>query len=161
MAIDDHKRLLDAIATARVQRVERIVHLGLKQNRGVPTIINQTKSAADGVYSVKSFTEREQFLATLIWRLGGDRVSQIAHRALGLPNADTIRGTATTIPPITPSRGQPTQVEVRQNIRASIDGIADMLEQNQSAVHAAEKRIRWDLETNGLLGVCHEQEFGT
>lgn len=69
-AISDHKRLVVAIGEGSVARVDRVIHAALKKKRGVLGI-------------------RERSLGKLLWRLGGDRVGHIAHRALGLPSVST------------------------------------------------------------------------
>ncbi|KAF6753578.1 hypothetical protein DFP72DRAFT_1010378 [Ephemerocybe angulata] len=163
VSITDHKRLLTAVASGCVQRVERIVHLGLKQKQGIAAIINKIKLAADGVYKVKSYTDRERFLSTLLWRLGGARVGGILHRALGLPGISTLRESS-TVPSLTPSPGRPRVEEVMMNVEASLDGVEEMVKADSNIRHmvlmfdeiATEKRIRWDQTSNMILGACRE-----
>ncbi|KAF6746501.1 hypothetical protein DFP72DRAFT_823118 [Ephemerocybe angulata] len=162
-AISDHKRLVVAIGEGSVARVDRVIHAALKKKRGVLGILEQVVSAAKGVYSVKSFTDRERSLGKLLWRLGGDRVGHIAHRALGLPSVSTLRNGSVKVP-ITPSAGKPTVATVAQNTLGVLDGVLGILKERTDVRHAilmfdelaCEKRIRWNQRNDDLLGLCRE-----
>ncbi|RXW13825.1 hypothetical protein EST38_g12030 [Candolleomyces aberdarensis] len=147
-ALTNHKRLVAAIAEGNTARVARVVHVGLKSKNGVVAILQQVVEAGKGVYRVKSFTEQERLLGTLLWRLGGDRVGHIAHRALGLPGVSTLRDSSVKIP-ITPSAGRLTVDVIEHNTLAVLDGILGLLENQGDIQHmvvmldeiACEKRL--------------------
>jgi hypothetical protein len=63
--------------------------------------------AVKGYYSPKSFTEEEDMKAILMWRLGGNRLAEINHRANNSPSTTYLRPRS-TVPPIIPSRNKPT-----------------------------------------------------
>jgi hypothetical protein len=119
-------------------------------------------AAAEGIYHPKSFTEEEDMKALLMWKLAGNRVAEINHRASGGPSVSYLR-TRSTVPPIVPSPGQPTIDEVRRNVEATFGSVLDVIHESK-AVHAVvmfdelatEKRIRWDPKSNYFLGVCRE-----
>ncbi|PBK90076.1 hypothetical protein ARMGADRAFT_1032672 [Armillaria gallica] len=151
----------------------KLIHLNLERKLlGRATALEDYKrlmyeAAAKGVYHPKSFTEEEEMLAVLFWRLGGVRLAEIAHRALNLPGMTTIRDRS-TVPPIRPSYGLPTTTEIEKNIVSCLESIRPILESlrclPKRVVHmvlmldeiAVEKRIRWDHDTNYFLGVCRE-----
>ncbi|KAJ7055250.1 hypothetical protein C8F01DRAFT_1234702 [Mycena amicta] len=124
---------------------------------------NAYDRAAAGLYKPKSYTEKDRLRAFLLWKLGGNRVADIAHRSLGLPSQSTVRRHATG-PPIRPSTGKPTVEEISANITAGFDGLfsADMA--IPRPVHgvlifdeiATEKRVRHDLGSNCFLGPCRQ-----
>jgi hypothetical protein len=111
----------------------------------------------------KSFMEQERLLGTLLWRLGGDRVGHIVHRALGLPGVNTLRDSSVKIP-ITPSAGKPTVEVIERNTLSVLGGILGLLENRGDIRHtvvmfdeiACEKRVRWHSQTNKFLGICRE-----
>lgn len=161
-SLSDHKRFVVAIGSGKYEQVDRLVRVALKQKRGIRGIINLYHSAAMGLYNPKSYTEQDDMRGLLLWKLGGNRVAQIAHRALGLPGVSTLR-TRSTMPPIIPSHGRPTTIEIEKNIKACFESMKEVLD-NRKVVHhvlmldeiATEKRLRWDHLTNYFLGVCRE-----
>lgn len=163
--ISDHDRLLVAISSEDVARVDRVIHVALKQKRGVVGVLEQVMAAARGAYNVKSFTEQERLLGRLLWRLGGDRVGHIVHRALGLPGVNTLRGGSVKMP-IIPCAGAPTSDIVARNTRIVLEGVVEVLKElNQAGVlHivlmfdelACEKRLRYCTHTGEVLGLCRQ-----
>ncbi|KAF8056026.1 hypothetical protein FPV67DRAFT_686987 [Lyophyllum atratum] len=161
-SLSDHKRFVVAIASGKYERVDRLVRVALGQKRGIRGIIRLYHSAAMGIYQPKSYTEEDDMRGLLLWKMGGNRIAQIAHRALGLPGITTLRNRS-TMPPIIPSHGTPTTFEIQKNIDACFKSIHEVL-QGAKVVHqilmldelATEKRLRWDHLTNRFLGLCRE-----
>ncbi|KAK7001931.1 hypothetical protein R3P38DRAFT_3326830 [Favolaschia claudopus] len=161
-SLSDHKRLVRAIASGVVQNVERVIRVVLRQNRGIRGVLRLHDDAARGVYHPKDYTEEDDLRGVLNWKMGGNRLADFAHRALGLPSRTTLRNRL-TVPPITPSPGTPQASEVAQNVEACFAGLKDALS-TRKVVHAVlmfdelatEKRIRWDDKTNNFLGVCRQ-----
>lgn len=107
----------------------------------------------------------------LIWRLSGNRVAQINHKANGAQSLTYLQ-TRSTVPPLIPSHAQPTIDQVQKNLDATIGGVLDVLHdrvQTGGVVHAVvmfdelatEKRVRWDPKTNFFLGVCRQHAHKT
>lgn len=163
--ISDHDRLLVAISSESVARVDRVIHVALRQKRGVVAVLSQVMAAARGAYSVKSFTDQERLLGTLLWRLGGDRVGHVVHRALGLPGVNTLREGSVKMP-IVACAGTPTIDRVAWNTVAVLAGIAEVLEElsKTGVIHmvlmfdelACEKRLRYCTHTGEILGLCRQ-----
>ncbi|KAJ7648621.1 hypothetical protein DFH06DRAFT_997187 [Mycena polygramma] len=159
-SLSDYKRLVTAIGSGAVERVDRVVGIALGRKRGVRGILRVYDDAGRGYYHPKSFTEEDDMRGILIWKLAGNRVSDIVHRSLGLPSRSTLR-TRETVPPLVPSAGKPQKSEVAQNVQSCFEGIAEVLTAKK-VVHqvlmfdeiATEQRIRWDDKTNNFLGVC-------
>jgi hypothetical protein len=162
MALSDQKRLLMAIASGKVSRVDRLISIGLHQKKGARGLLASYMAAAEGVYHPKSFTEEEDMKALLMWKLAGNRVAEINHRANGAPSVSYLRARS-TVPPIVPSPRQPTTNEVHKNVEVTFSSVVDVIHESK-AVHAVimfdelatEKRIRWDPKSNYFLGVCRE-----
>lgn len=160
--LEDHKRFMVALATGKVGNVERLVRVGLRHRDGIRGLIQRFDEAALGLYKPKDFSEKDDMRALLLWKLGGNRIASIAHRALGLPSVSTLR-TRNKMPPLIVSHAQPTVSQVSSNILACFDGIMDIL-RSSPILHvnqmldevATEKRIRWDDTSNNFLGVCRE-----
>ncbi|KAF8884586.1 hypothetical protein CPB84DRAFT_1850634 [Gymnopilus junonius] len=119
-ALSEQKRLLMAIASGEVQRVNRIISIGLQQKKGAWGLLASVLTAAQGHYRPKSYTEEEDMKALLIWRLSGNRVAGIYQKALGGPSVSYLR-TRSIVPPIIPSCGQPMTGEVKSNVQASLE----------------------------------------
>jgi len=86
-ALSEQKRLVTAIASGKVQCVDRIISIGLHQKKGIRGLLASFEAAAQGYYRPKSFTEEEDMRALLLWKLGGNRVAQINHRAQDAPTS--------------------------------------------------------------------------
>ena len=169
-ALSDQKRLLMAIASGKASRVDRLINIGLRQKKGARGLLALYMAAAEGYYNPNSFTEEEDMKALLLWKLGGNRVAEINHRANHAPSVSYLR-TRSTVPPIVPSHVQPTENQVTMNVEATFDGVLDVIhgENSSEIIHtvlmfdeiATEKRIRWDPKTNYFLGLCREHAHNT
>lgn len=58
-ALADHKRFLTAVASKRVERVDRIIRLGLRHGRGIRSLLDQCVKAAGGLYKPKDYQEED------------------------------------------------------------------------------------------------------
>jgi hypothetical protein len=130
------------------------------------------EAAAQDYYHPKTFTEEEDMRALLLWKLGGNRVAHINHRAQDAPSVSYLR-TRSTVPPLIPSHADPTVVQVQSNVNATLRSVLDMLHRqigmDSKVLHtvvmfdeiAAEKRMRWDPKSNHFLGVCRPHAHKT
>ena len=93
--LSDQKRLLMVIVSGKVNRVDRLLSIGLRQKKGARGLLASYVAAAEGHYHLKSFTEEEDMKALLLWKLGGNRIAQINHRASGAPSISYLRTRST------------------------------------------------------------------
>ncbi|TEB26937.1 hypothetical protein FA13DRAFT_1795190 [Coprinellus micaceus] len=173
--LSEYKHFLVAVASHKVERVDRIICLGLRHKQGIRAMLAVTLKAASGLYKPKDYQEEDYMRAIVLWKLGGDRIATIAHHAFGAPSVATLRNQL-SIPPIIPSPAMPTFIEISTNVMLTFEGLLDALKLRDGVwcVHAVlmfdeittEKRIHWDPKTNKFLGVCREHghrislEFG-
>ncbi|EJD46305.1 hypothetical protein AURDEDRAFT_124089 [Auricularia subglabra TFB-10046 SS5] len=161
-AVNDHDRLVWAIANDDIPRVSAVLKVALNNRRSVRGMLAQVEKAAKHVYRVQSYTEKDFALATLFYRLGGDTISSLASRALGLPSPMTIRRHS-HVPAIRVSAGYPTPADIVFNIdnmypmpiaaplHGTRTGVVLMIDECK-----VEERLRWDPSTNLILGTCRE-----
>jgi hypothetical protein len=117
--------------------------------------------AARGLYKPTN-SEEEDLFGLAMFTMAGVQVTEIAHRALGLPGVTTLRNRR-IIPPLTASPGSPKVEEIQKNIDTCFVGIADALAAKK-VVHqiimfdeiVTKKRVRWDPRTNKFLGICRQ-----
>ncbi|PPR05743.1 hypothetical protein CVT26_008496 [Gymnopilus dilepis] len=168
-ALDDHKRFLVAIASKDVVHVDQLVANALRQKRGIRAMIGFLRGAAKGIHKFKSYIEQDYEMGMVLLRLGGNRLASFGNKALGLPSVTALRNFS-SIPPIIPSHAKPSTAEVEANIRASFEGIMDVVEGSGGNVYhavlmfdeiATEKRIRLDRGERFFLGVCREHGHKT
>jgi hypothetical protein len=165
-ALSDYKRLVIAIASGKVARVSRVIHIALEQRKGVNGIISTLRDAAEGYYRPRSYSEEEDMWGLLTWRLAGNRVAHINHRSGHGPSVTYLRS-RTIVPPIIPSPGMPTAAEVQKNTVANLASVLDVIKMRSPHVVlmfdeiATEKRLRWDPKTNYFLGFCREHAHKT
>ena len=166
--IDIHKQMLMALSTQQIPRIDQVLCVAFNHGKGIHSILELIKKAAEGTYHLKGFDEEDDLQALLFLRLGGSRVADIAHRIFGTPSVSVVR-THTTIPQIHPSPAFPTHFEIEHNIAVCFKGILDILGTSGHCAHAilmfdelaVEKRPRWDDKSNKVLGVCREHGQGT
>lgn len=162
-ALSDHKRFMLAIASGKVARVDRLIHIALGQKKGIRGILLTWEAAAQGIYSPKSFTEEEDMRALLLWRLGGNHVAHINHRSTKAPSVTYLKHRSIIIP----CPRKPTIVEVQKNVKATFESLQEII--NQTRMHivlmfnevATEKCLRWDSKTNNFLGLCRQHAHNT
>ena len=166
--IDVHKQMLMVLSTQHIPCIDCVLHVTFNHGRGIHSMLELIKKAAEGMYHPKSFDEEDNLQALLFLWLGGACVADITHCIFGTPSVSVIR-THTTIPQILPLPGFPTCSELEQNIAACFEGLLDILGtsgQNAYAILmfdelAIEKRPQWDGKSNKVLGVCCEHGQGT
>jgi hypothetical protein len=159
--IDNQKELTMAIASGKIPRVSNVLAAGYRNGAGTKGVIELCRRAALGEYKPLN-DEREKQLAVAMWHVGGGRLAEIAHRAMGLPSLTTLRRN-TTIRPLLPSPGRPRVEEIEYNIDCCLDATPDD-DSSPQIVHqvlmldeiATEKRARYDDRTNKVVGICRQ-----
>lgn len=163
-SLTEQKRLLNAIASGRVSRVDHLLSIGLQQKKGVRSLLMSLELAARGFYKPKNYTEEEAMRGLLVLRMGGNRLAHILHNSQDAPSVSYLRSRS-TVPIIIPSPAKPTIQEIEANVSATVETILqEMRELDGEVVHAVlmfdelatEKRIWWDPKTNRFLGLCRE-----
>ncbi|KAJ7192450.1 hypothetical protein GGX14DRAFT_380137 [Mycena pura] len=115
----DYERLIMAIATNDVPRVNALLSTAIRNGASINTITAQLIEAVQGLRSTKGFTNFEHDLSLLIYRLGGHSLLYSLNHALGLPSLRTIGNSAHFVK-ITPTFGPVTIEEIRMNIKKVI-----------------------------------------
>ncbi|GJE88457.1 hypothetical protein PsYK624_045400 [Phanerochaete sordida] len=112
-----HERLVAALATQDVPRLQRLLQVAMDQGRSIEDILKRIEDAVTAVYHVKSFSATEIDLARVMWHLAGDKGAYILHKALGFPSVTTIREQSqSTRPTIHPSPSTPTLEYITRNL---------------------------------------------
>jgi hypothetical protein len=169
-ALEDHKQLVLAIASGRVERVAPLVQAALKNGAGIGAIIQQYERATEKLYKPKGYTNEDIMRSIVLLRLGGARVAEFAHRSLALPSLTTIRRN-TILPTLVVSPSAPSLADVESNISACYSAfdsvgtpVCDSRPPSDTIIHqvlmldelAVEKRARWDDTCNRFQGTCRE-----
>jgi len=153
-----------AVGSGKVERIDRLAKVALANNRGIRGLLDLYNRAAHDVYHTKSYDEDDMLCGLLLWRLGGARVADIAHKSLGLPALRTLRR-HTVLPRLVASPGQPTLQEIKANTIACLEPIAEIMSNSEYQVFhqvvmfdelKVEERPRWDDRTNYIQGICRE-----
>ncbi|KAF8192027.1 hypothetical protein K438DRAFT_2136827, partial [Mycena galopus ATCC 62051] len=155
--IDAYKELTMAIASDNMSQVSHVLQAGLNNGAGVYGLIGLLRHGVGAAHGAAAMS-----LGLLFLRLGGSRVAEIAHRALGLPSVSTLRR-HTTICPLIPSPGMPTVAEIEANIEATRDATLPSTGPIR-IMHggvlldevATERRGRYDDRNNKAIGICRQ-----
>lgn len=165
--LDEHKRFVLAVGSGEVLRIEALVRVALRQNVGIAGILKRTIKAAKGLYKPKDYTEQERMQAIVMYRFGGARVAAFAHKALGLPSLSAIQNHSRDLHrTLRLSPTKPCISEVEFNIEATFpvtqhSGICHDTRDTSFYVLMIdelkiEERLRWDPDTNKIVGLCRE-----
>ncbi|KAG8769199.1 hypothetical protein FRC12_005103 [Ceratobasidium sp. 428] len=168
--LDDHKRFIMAIGSGRVERVNSLVAVGLRNGSSVKRLLGLYEQAAIGLYKPRGYSEEETLRAFLLLKLGGARVADIAHRSMDSPSISTARKHA-PVAALRASPATPTFDEIVYNIDISCSGCfaetrAELVDGDGSQniegyvlpfdEMKLQANLRWDPETNMILGPCRE-----
>lgn len=160
-ALDEHKRFVMAIASSDVKRLSALVRIGLQNGMGVGGLMQRIGQATLGMYRPRDYTQAERQLAVLLWKLGGSQLADIGYRTGSLPSISVARRSV-TLPPLRVSSGYPTAADIQHNLHSLfptppseapkvVMGTIMMIDEI-----ATERRMRHDLSTNRILGICRE-----
>ncbi|KAF8181257.1 hypothetical protein K438DRAFT_1602018 [Mycena galopus ATCC 62051] len=166
--LDFHKQLMMAIATSDERRISQLIRAGLNNGESIGVMLERFYRACVDVhregpkYNLKGFTQDDYMVGLCVLRLGGARLADILHRALGLPGLTTLRKHL-VIKPLRASPAMPTIAEIEANIDAYTVG-EEIPAGPPEIVHrvmmldeiVVEKRARYDDKTNKILGACRE-----
>lgn len=94
-------RFAEAIRTNSSTKVDHLVRVYSKRGASRSAIIDAITRASAGKLKVKSFSDSDVDMATLLFRLGGRKLVYAANKHLGLPSSTTVRsrGEITTLLP--------------------------------------------------------------
>jgi hypothetical protein len=115
--IEDWKRLYLALASGKVRNCERLLSVAVNQKRGVRGALQLYTDAVVKHYKPRNTDEESVLIAIVLWRLGGTRVANFAHRALNLPGLSTLRRYS-TMQPIIASYRFPSMSDVEKNLHS-------------------------------------------
>ncbi|KAJ7754917.1 hypothetical protein B0H14DRAFT_2540801 [Mycena olivaceomarginata] len=161
-----HKQWVAAVASGKVLRVDRLAATHLNHKVGIAGLMKHWFNASKHIYKPLNYTQEDYLRGLLIWRLGGARLAGIAHRALDLPSVSTLRRHS-IVPNLVTSSTHPKPAEIEANLRASFKEIEERIG-TEGVVHQilmvdelkVEERLRWDPNTNVVLGLCREHSAG-
>ncbi|KIJ30600.1 hypothetical protein M422DRAFT_53688 [Sphaerobolus stellatus SS14] len=153
--IDDHKRMVVAIATSDLPSVSRLVN--------PQEIMYRIKAAKESVYHVKGFTPRHFDMSKLVLILGGPRLLTAVAKEFDLPAKSSVYAKMPS-PYIAPSIQFPLSSEINANLQTLHN--AHVLWPNDSPPRhgmgimvdniAIEERPRYDGRQGAILGFCRE-----
>ena len=78
-----------AVSQCDAPCVNVLVQSALQKKHGVREIVNLLTRATLGTYQPK-YTEEEHLMSIVLYQLGGSRVAEFAHAALGTPGLTTV-----------------------------------------------------------------------
>jgi hypothetical protein len=159
--LEDHKQLILAIASGRVKQVTPLIQATLKNRAGIGAIIHQYEWAAEKLYHLKGYSNKDIMQSIVLLWLGGTCVAKFAHRSLVLPSLTTIRCNI-VLPTLVVSLSAPSLTDVETNIISCYSAFDSEESLSSTIVHQVlmldkimiEKRVWWDDSVNKFQGIC-------
>jgi hypothetical protein len=69
--LENHKQWMMVIGSSKVERVDRLVRVGISREVGVWGMLNMYDRAAQKIYWTQNYSEEDALRGLLLWRLGG------------------------------------------------------------------------------------------
>jgi hypothetical protein len=167
-SLDEHKRLLQAIADSELPRVHQLIRVGIDHGDSARAISKRVAKAATEFTRMES-TSDDKDLALLTLRIGGPFLLYAHQRAGHLPGTTTARGHSSSA--LLPSRfrvsltaqadiERPTLKSNLQSVRDEPNNGGGMFGEQAafSAImideFATQQRPRWRQSDNAIVGMC-------
>ncbi|KAF8319554.1 uncharacterized protein EI90DRAFT_2940187, partial [Cantharellus anzutake] len=154
----DYKRFAMAVSQCNVPHINILVQSALRNKHGIRGIIQLLTRATLGTYR-PAYTEEEHLISIVLYRLGGARVAEFAHAALGTPGLTTVRKHCITS--ILASAVFPKLDELTRNIESAYEhctltgkgrvGLVCMFDEIK-----VKEGLDWCPWTNSVIGLCRE-----
>lgn len=155
--LNDFNRFLMAVSSGKVERINTLVSVALRNGVGLSGILDRIDRAMNLSYSPRSYTSLDHEKGVLALRLGESQLLNLLHRTAGFPHTRTIQR-HTFIPHLRASAGVPSGSEMRYNLQAtSFSGLAKRTGATLMFDEIAlKKALRLDVHSNQVLGLCRE-----
>jgi hypothetical protein len=149
-----------AVGSGSYSRLQALVGRGLHSGWSISAILTQVDNAVKGYYKAKGCAEIGYQRALIIYRFGGARLADFAHRALGLPSLGTACKHSTLVP-LRVSASYPMPDKVTANFY-SVFPKKDNLATPSNAIIgysvlldnvALQKQLWWDPPSNKIAGI--------
>ncbi|KAK6971295.1 hypothetical protein R3P38DRAFT_2587415 [Favolaschia claudopus] len=162
--MSDHKRLLMAMSTCDIPRLNMLIRVGLKQRAGPNELIKRIAGAVSTLnpngYSTRSYTDTDKKFMRCMKHIAGRKGVYALSKALGLPSMSTIRASKPLR--LLPSFAAPKPAEIGANIctffgpdspnsKFPTSGHVLMID----GLHLSQ-RACWHRASNQILGLCRE-----
>jgi len=162
---DGWKRLAMAIGKEDIPRIRSLMATQTRAGASLFLIIEKIDKAVTRNYSPRGYNRTDFECAFLIYKLGGRSAANIAHKALGIPSIDATK-CHITANPLQASSGFPLAEELAANLNHcyQVLPLPSLVEETLPILPMSiqideikvQECLRWDPQTNHILGVCRE-----
>ena len=152
-SVDSYRRLVMAIASNNIARVNAILAVAMRNHASPEMMIERLTLAAKGIYKVKSYTELDFKLSYVLWRTGGQRAANTYACAHGDPHTSTIARHWLT-PPLIPSHSAPTPSHMAQNLNI-------LFPSESSYANNCADNLHWDIQSQSMRLLSNDASDGT
>ncbi|KAE9387736.1 hypothetical protein BT96DRAFT_837295, partial [Gymnopus androsaceus JB14] len=155
-----------AIALNDIPRIQSLMAVQVKHGRSVNSMLEKIDAATKQTYSPRSYEELDFHRAFLMYKLGGQCIANIGHKALGILSISATKRQI-GIQPLLTSASAPTIEEMTHNLNICLPELRKALDtevENHPILGMGlcineikiEEHLHWDPLTNMILGVCRE-----
>ena len=147
-----------AVSQCDAPHVNVLVQSTLRKKHGIREIIHLLTRVMLGTYHPQ-YTEEQHLMSVVLYQLGGARVAEFAHAALGTPGLSTVQKHCTTS--ILASSVFPKMDKLMWNIESAYEhsarsaqgmvGLICMFDEIK-----VEEGLDWCPQTNSIIGLCQE-----
>ena len=147
---------MDLVSSNNIPRLSTLLKVCLNSGMGVQSIIGRIGDAIQGKYSAKSYTDHDNDVALLVYRIGGPRLLHIVHTTHGLPSiSTTLRCNKRIIPFFSAAVDKTWEDRINHNFQ-KMDQLPSKIHTIKMDEIATENRLCWNNADNKLYGVCYQ-----
>ena len=168
--LDDHKRLVMAVAENEVPRIHQLLRQALKEGAGVSKILAKLEDGLCGVYHARGYSADDRDIALLVLRLGGRKLLYAMSQHISIPSIRYLRHHS-AFTKLTPSLGTPSLNEIKGNIDAVLASRPKTVAAPTHRPYVSGVCIQWDEisieevadwfpSLNAVGGFCREHSAG-
>lgn len=153
-ALGEFKRLLVALSTSNVPRLQQLIHVALKNGSSPRSITSRLADAANQLYKVHSYSDSELDLGILAWRLGGARLVSALQAEMGLCSLSTLKRISKKVS-FKPSHSSLETGNIEDNVVSMVKMVFCPRFATIDEV-AVENSIDIEISTGNMTGFCYE-----
>ncbi|KAI0804565.1 hypothetical protein BC629DRAFT_1713564 [Irpex lacteus] len=141
--LDDHRRLVMAVAENKIPRVQQLLRQGVKAGTSVSKIVAKLEDSLCGVYQARKYDSDDYDLSLLILRLGGRKLLYAMSQQIAVPSIRTLRRHS-TFTKLIPSLGAPSLEDITGNISAIFDSRVGSIDESGQRPFVSGVCVQWD-----------------
>ena len=148
-------RFMNLIACNDIPRLHILLQVCLKKGMGMRSIIGRLDDAINLKYKPKKYGEEDWDKALLVLRIGGPKLLHLLHVADGYPSLRAVQSRSTSSTKLMCAVDSSFESRLEINTAGFQQSKLNISSLKMDEI-ATEERLRWESQTNKIIGLCFE-----